>query len=255
MDGKTLLVAVSRSGETTETIRACETFLANEKGDLLTFSCYRDTPLSKLGKVNVILPSGQEQSVAQTRAFSTLYLGTLAAAIGWAGRTDLYDALPHLPEFGRKLLEKYAPLASDLGDDDNFDRFYWLGSGSRFGLASELSLKMKEMSLSHSESFHFMEFRHGPKSMVSPASLIIGLCSTANARHENAVLEDMKALGGKVIDIAESNSIVRFDSKIDEAVRNILYLPFGQMIALERAISKGLDPDHPPNLDAVVKLS
>ena len=252
--GKTLLVAVSRSGETTETLRACEAFLTQERGDLLTLSCYGDMPLAKMGTVNIVLSSGQEQSVAQTRAFSTLYLATVALASLWAGCTDLFDSLARLPVAGQKVLEQAVPLAAGSGPDASLDRFYWLGSGPRYGLACELSLKMKEMSLSHSEPFHFMEFRHGPKSMVTPSSLVIGLQSTVNGLQEAAVLEDVKGLGGRVLDIAETGSQVRFESGLDEAIRNILYLPVGQLIAFERSLSKGLNPDRPHYLDTVVKL-
>jgi glucosamine--fructose-6-phosphate aminotransferase (isomerizing) len=138
---------------------------------------------------------------------------------------------------------------------------YWLGSGPRHGLACELSLKMKEMSLTHSEPFHFMEFRHGPKSMVTPETLVVGLRSTVNAAQEAAVLEDVQALGGRVLDMAEEStrngqgSGVRFDSGLDEAVRNVLTLPVGQVIAFEHSLSKGLNPDQPNNLDSVVKLA
>ena len=91
--GKTLLVAVSRSGETSETLRACQAFLSDRRGDLLTLSCYGDMPLAKMGSFNLVFPSGQEQSVAQTRAFSTLYLGAVALACLWAGRMDLFTLL------------------------------------------------------------------------------------------------------------------------------------------------------------------
>jgi glutamine---fructose-6-phosphate transaminase (isomerizing) len=252
--GKTLLVAVSRSGETTETLRACEAFLQDKRGDLLTLSCYQDMPLAKMGALNIVLPSGQEQSVAQTRAFSCLYLGTVALACLWAGRFDLFDSLDRLPEVGRRILKDYAPLAAKLGRDPALERFYWLGSGPRQGLACELSLKMKEMSLTHSEPFHFMEFRHGPKSMVTPQALVIGLRSTQNGPQEAAVLEDVKDLGGRVLDISETGSMVQFASGLDETVRNVLYLPVGQLIAFERSLSKGLNPDRPTNLDSVVKL-
>jgi glucosamine--fructose-6-phosphate aminotransferase (isomerizing) len=254
VDGKTLLVAVSRSGETTETLRACQAFLNSERGDLLTLSCYGDMPLAKMGALNIVLPSGQEQSVAQTRAFSTLYLGTVTLAALWARRTDLVDSLSRLPEAGQRVLAQAVPLAAELGPDETIDRFYWLGSGPRYGLAAELSLKMKEMSLSHSEPFHFMEFRHGPKSMVTDSSLVIGLRSSAHGPHETAVLNDVAAIGGRLLDIAETDSRVHFDSGLDEAVRNILYLPVGQCIALERSLAKGLNPDRPNNLDTVVKL-
>jgi glucosamine--fructose-6-phosphate aminotransferase (isomerizing) len=255
VDGKSLLVAISRSGETTETLRACESFLADKHGDLLTLTCYNDTPLAKMGHLSLVFPSGKEQSVAQTRAFSTLYLATVALASLWAGRTDLFDMLARLPAAGQKVLEQAIPLTAELGPDTTIDRFYWLGSGPRYGLACELSLKMKEMSLSHSEPFHFLEFRHGPKSMVTKSSLVVGLLSSVNGSREAEVLTDVKNLGGRVLDMAEAGSTVRFESGLDEAIRNILYLPVGQLIALKRSISKGLNPDRPTNLDNVVKLS
>jgi glucosamine--fructose-6-phosphate aminotransferase (isomerizing) len=258
-----LLVAISRSGETTETLNACEAFLQDKRGDLLTLSCYGDMPLAKIGVTNIVLPSGQEQSVAQTRAFSSLYLGTVALACSWAGRKDLFDQLNRLPEVGQRILTRYAFLAAELGSDPDLERFYWLGSGPRQGLACELSLKMKEMSLTHSEPFHFMEFRHGPKSMVTPQTLVIGLRSSLNGVHETAVLEDVRALGGRILDMSETgtdlasdNAVreVHFESGQDEAIRNVLYLPAGQLIAFERSLSKGLNPDRPTNLDSVVKI-
>jgi glucosamine--fructose-6-phosphate aminotransferase (isomerizing) len=255
VDGKSLLVAVSRSGETTETLRACEAFLADKHGDLLTLTCYNDMPLAKMGQLSLVFPSGKEQSVAQTRAFSTLYLATVALASLWAGRADLFSSLARLPAAGQKILEQVVPLTAELGPDSAIDRFYWLGSGPRYGLACELSLKMKEMSLSHSEPFHFLEFRHGPKSMVTKSSLVVGLQSSVNGSREAEVLADVKNLGGRVLDMAEAGSTVRFESGLDEAIRNVLYLPVGQLIALKRSISKGLNPDRPTNLDNVVKLS
>jgi len=253
-DGKTLLVAISRSGETTETLQACEAFIRDQRGALLTLSCYDQMPLAKMGSLNIVLPSGQEQSVAQTRAFSTLYLATAALASLWAGRQDLFEALSRLPEAGRGVLDQVAPLAAEIGRDTSIDRFYWLGSGPRYGLAAELSLKMKEMSLSHSEPFHFLEFRHGPKSMVTKSALVVGLQSSVNEKREKAVLTDVKALGGRVVEIAEAGDSIQFASGLDEAIRDVLYLPAGQLIAYERSISKGLNPDAPNNLDTVVKL-
>ncbi len=257
--GRTLLVAVSRSGETTETLRACQAFTADGRGDLITLCCYPDMPLAGMGALNLVLPSGQEQSVAQTRAFSSLFLGTIALACLWAHRDDLFDSLGRLPETGKRILEEYAPLAAELGADESLDRFYFLGSGARYGLACELSLKMKEMSLSHSEPFHFLEFRHGPKSMVTTRTLVVGLRSSANAWPESAVLKDVTALGGRILamgeEAADGGRAVVFRSGLDEAVHDVLYLPVGQLIALERSLSKGLNPDRPTNLDTVVILS
>jgi glucosamine--fructose-6-phosphate aminotransferase (isomerizing) len=162
--------------------------------------------------------------------------------------------LSRLPAACQTLVSTYQSLAQNLGSDSAIERFYFLGSGPRYGLACELSLKMKEMSLSHSEPFHFMEFRHGPRSMVTPETLIVGLVSEANRAHELAVLEDMRAQGGRILALAERDADVSFASGIGEAARNALYLPIGQLLAFERAVHKGLNPDQPHNLVAVVRL-
>jgi glutamine---fructose-6-phosphate transaminase (isomerizing) len=249
-----LLVAVSRSGETSETLHACQVFNESRLGDLITLSCYPEMPLARMGVVNLVFPSGAEQSVAQTRAFSTLYLATLGLTVVWAGKPDLLAAMDQLPQIGQHLLDKYNPLAQALGQRMEFDRFYFLGSGPRYGLACELSLKMKEMSLSHSEPFHFLEFRHGPKSMVTPNTLVIGLVSAANHDLESSVLADMNNLGGQVLEIGENGRDVAFESGLPEEVYTILYLPTLQVLAFERSLAKGLNPDRPHNLEAVVRL-
>ncbi len=251
---KTLLVVVSRSGETTETIRASESFREQGRGDVLTLTCYPDKPLASAGDVNLLFTAAQEQSVAQTRAFSTLYMAAIWLGALWSGREDLLDQMQGLPQAGRKLLAKYGDLARSYGSNPNFDRFYFLGSGPRYGLANEISLKMKEMSLSHSEPFHFLEFRHGPKSMVTSSALVYGMRSESRKAWEQPVLEDMRALGGTILSLAETDSEICFDSGLDEAVRGALYLLPGQLLAFEKSLSKGLNPDQPNNLDSVVFL-
>lgn len=254
---KTLLVAVSRSGTTTETLRAVEGFKAHARGAVLTLSCYPDRPLAGLGDVNLVLEAGQEESVAQTRAFSVLYLATVALALlgtePAAAGGDL-EALAPLPDAGRRLLERYRPLASRLGSDPDLDRFYFLGSGPRYGLACETSLKLKEMSLSHSEPFHFLEFRHGPQAMLTDTTLLIGLVSDTNAASERAVLDEMAERGARVLALAERSADATLESGMPETLRNVLYLPVLQLLAYERSLWKGLDPDRPHNLDAVVVL-
>jgi glutamine---fructose-6-phosphate transaminase (isomerizing) len=253
--GRTLLVAVSRSGSTTETVRACEAFKRSGRGDLVTLSCYPDQPLAQLGALNVVLPSGQEDSVVQTRAFSTLYLGAVAVAALWTGAAALFDELSGLPAAGRRVLNNCAALAQSIGRDLEVDRFYCLGSGPRYSLACEYALKMKEMSLTHSEPFHFLEFRHGPMSMVTGNTVLVGLVSEANCAHELKVLSEMRDRGARSVSVGESGVEVEFQSGLSEAARGALYLPFAQLIGYERSLAKGLNPDQPHNLTAVVKLA
>jgi len=251
--GRVLLIAISRSGETTETLRACQAFTDGHYGELITLSCYGDMPLAKMGDLNLVLPSGQEQSVAQTRAFSTLYLACACLVSIWSGHG--LAPISGLPEAGVHFIEAAKETVKVLGQDNSLDRFYFLGSGSRYGLACEISLKMKEMSLSHSEPFHVPEFRHGPISMVTHGSLVMGLLSETNRAVEVAVLEDVRALGGRTLLIGEESADLNFSSGVQEAFRNVLYLPAGQLLAFERSLAKGLDPDRPNNLAPVVKLS
>jgi glutamine---fructose-6-phosphate transaminase (isomerizing) len=252
--GKGLLITVSRSGETSETIQACEKFKTEKGGKCITVSCNPGMPLTHMGDLNLILPSGQEKSIAQTRAFSTLHLACIYIASVAAHKEDLIPLFQMLPQIGMKLIPSCEDLARKLGRDDRFDRFYFLGSATRYGLACELNLKMKEMSLSFSEAFHFMEFRHGPKSMVTESTLVIGLLSETQSENEKKVLKEMKTRGATIVSIGEKGTNIEFQSKLPEDLRNILYLPFGQMLAYERAIFKKLNPDKPNNLDAVVRL-
>ena len=251
---RTLLVAISRSGETTETLRAVASFRERGQGKVITLSCYPTMPLANAGHLNLVLEAGQEDSVAQTRAFSVLYLGTVFLAALWAGQQALLDAMQKLPEAVTNLLRDYAIVAKEIGSNLSLERFYLLGSGARYGLAAEVSLKLKEMSLSHSEPFHFLEYRHGPMSMVTDKTLLYGLVSEVNQAAEKLVLKEMEGRGARVLSLGDTDADVWLKSGVPEAVRNVLYLPIGQLMAFERSLAKGLNPDRPNNLETVVRL-
>jgi len=250
---KTLLVAISRSGTTTETIKAVEKFKAGKRGDVIVISNY-DEALSRLADFNIVVDKGQEESVAQTRSFASMYVAATAMCARMAGRDDLVDSMSALPEVGLRLMRDFEPVARELGENLSFDRFYFLGSGIRYGLACEANLKMKEMTLTHSEPFHFLEFRHGPMSMVNEKAVVVGMLSDVNRIHETKVLSEMKMLGGTVTGLGEADTDIAFESGIPETVRGVLYLPVLQLLAFYRSVAKGLNPDRPANLTAVVKL-
>jgi glutamine---fructose-6-phosphate transaminase (isomerizing) len=252
-DQKTLLVAVSRSGTTSETVKAVQNFKAQKRGAVVVISNY-DEALSRLADLSIVIDKGQEQSVAQTRAFASMYVATAVLCARMAGREDLVDAMGRLPEVGHWVLRKYEAFAKEIGENLTFDRYYFLGSGIRYGLACEVNLKMKEMTLTHSEPFHFLEFRHGPMSMVNQNAVVVGLLSEANSSHEVKVLSEMRALGGMVIGLGEKDADVNFESGIPESVRGVLYLPVLQLMAFYRSVAKGLNPDKPNHLTSVVQL-
>ena len=252
---KSLLIAVSRSGTTTETIRAVEKFKNENRGEVVVISNY-DEILSRLADVNIVIDKGQEESVAQTRSFASMYVAATVMCARMAGRDDLVEAMSALPEAGQRLMRDFETVAREIGENLSFDRFYFLGSGIRYGLACEANLKMKEMTLTHSEPFHTLEFRHGPMSMVNEHAVVVGLLSDVNRVHEAMVLSEMKMLGGAITSLgdAERDADVSFKSQIPEQVRGVLYLPVLQLMAFYRSVAKGLNPDRPENLTAVVKL-
>jgi glucosamine--fructose-6-phosphate aminotransferase (isomerizing) len=251
---QTLLVASSRSGSTTETVRAVEQFQRQGRGAVIAITNYGDQPLAGLADVALVITAGQEQSLAQTRSFASMYLAATALATLAAGDQALLAALNTLPEVGRHMLATYEPLARQFGENLETERFYFLGSGARYGLACEVSLKMKEMSLTHSEPFHFLEFRHGPMSMVNEDALVVGLLSEQNFAHEIAVLTEMETRGGNILTLGERGTMAPFHSDLPENGRGVLYLPVLQLMAYYRSLAKGLDPDRPKNLTAVITL-
>jgi len=256
----TLLVAVSRSGETTETLWAVRDFKARWGETVLAITCYEDSALASEASLSLISREGKEESIAQTRSFSSMLIAAQALAGIAAGRDDYLAQLQSLPPLGEKLIAERQGLARELGEDTRLQRFFFLGSGPRYGLACEAMLKMKEMSLSYAEAFHFMEFRHGPKSMVDETTLVVGLVSDSAREHEVAVLKEVRELGARTLALAESadqsdaDHLVCFDSGLPELAREVLYLPVLQLLACYRAVAKGLNPDRPTHLDAVVRL-
>ena len=125
-------------------------------------------------------------------------------------------------------------------------------------------LKTKGMSLSYAEAYHPLEFRYGPMSMVDEHTLVVGFLSDSGVAAEFRVLEDMQGLGGRILGLIEDASafsgwradhVIELRSGLDEWERGPLYLPLLQRLAYNRAIAKGLNPDRPNNLEAVVELS
>jgi glutamine---fructose-6-phosphate transaminase (isomerizing) len=258
-DKKTLLVAVSRSAETTETILALKSFKAGGYGDTVVVTCYPNCELAQLSPHVIDVPEAQEESVAQTRSFSNMLL-----AVCWLISKQTPKGLPAtFSKVGKNLIDHYRPIADRLGRDKSITKFFFLGSGSLYGLANEAMLKMKEMSLSYSEAFHVLEFRHGPMSMVDAESLICSLINESVKEHEYTLLREMRSKGAHTLGFLDQddptagdalNDQIVFSSGMPELWRAPLYLPILQLIAYERAISKGLNPDQPTNLTSVVVL-
>ena len=159
------------------------------------------------------------------------------------------------------LLAQSMELSSRIGGRLDLERIYFLGAGHQYGLANEGMLKMTEMSLTISDAFYFMEFRHGPKSMADEQALIVGLLSKESFSHEHQVLQEMRELGALSLGLNASGQKSDCDFEITLPadlpawLAPIIYLPPLQLLAYYRAMAKGLDPDAPRNLTAVITLN
>lgn len=254
---QTLLLAVSRSGTTTETAAAMDKFRALGGKAVWGITCYHDTPVGQESDFVLLTDMAQERSIAQTLSFSTM----LFTAQGLAALVGGHDLAPlqEVPERCEILIESVYGVATHWGTEPGVERFFFLGSGPRYGIACEAMLKMKEMSISHSEAYHFLEFRHGPKALVDQHAMVVGLVGAEHYRHEAAVIKEMAEMGGKTLTMipgkaTAGHATVHLPGHLPAWTMPVLYLPVVQSMAHARAMEKGLDPDKPRNLSAVVFL-
>ncbi len=260
--GSPLLIAVSRSGETSETIEAARVFRARTHQPVVAVTCAGNSTLAAQADLSIAIDAAQEQSIAQTRSFASMIVVLEALAAAISGASDL-NTLDRLQPTAERLLSQYQQLAQQLGEDRRIERFFFLGSGALYGIANEAMLKMKEMSLSYSEAFHVLEFRHGPMSMVDEHSLVVGLISEEVYAQEAAVLRQMKARGAQILALAEQDyglgladwtHFIELATGLPRWARPVAYLPVLQLMAYYRALSRGQNPDQPANLEFVISL-
>jgi len=261
-EGETpLIIALSRSGDTSETIMAVEKMRARGS-DAITISCYDDTGLSAASCLTICIPAGREESFAQTRSFAGMLVAVQVLAALVANDAALLDAIQQLPGLATDIIERAEPVAQEIGPNEGFKRITYLGSGALYGLASESTVKMKEMSLSIVEPYHFMEFRHGPMSLLDEEHLIVALLSDNMRDYEIGVLRDLKQRKAYVLVIAdrddglseEFDKVFVLGSSLPERARGVLYLPLVQLLAYYRSMGRGLNPDRPRNVIMAIRL-
>lgn len=211
------VVAISRSGTTTEVVR----FLETRSDPSTAIVAVEGTPVAGRATAVVSLAFADEDSIVQTR-FATSVLALLRAHLG-------QDLAAAIADGERALIE---PLPAD---PSSFDHFVFLGRGWTVGLADEAALKVREASASFSESYPAMEYRHGPISVAGAGSLVWTVGDV-----DADLLEDVRRTGATVVagtldPMAELVRIQRFAVALAEA--------------------KGLDPDRPRHLTRSVVLT
>jgi fructoselysine-6-P-deglycase FrlB-like protein len=212
------VVAISRSGTTTEVLRTLEGL----KGRTATvaITAVPDSPVAAAADETIVLDFADEQSVVQTR-FATTTLALLRAHVG--------DRLEAAIADGEAALARALPAGPS-----EFTQFVFLGQGWTVGLANEAALKLREAASAWTEAYPAMEYRHGPISATGPGTLVWALGAVDP---------------GVLADAADTGAII-----VNEGSDPMAELVRIQRMAVELAEAQGLDPDHPKHLTRSVVL-
>ena len=257
-----LAVGVSRSGESTEVLLALESVSRLEGWDVCGITCYEESSMAKLAPC-LVSPLGKEESTVMTQSFSSMTFLMQAAIASAAGHSAALGELEQVVRASAGVVARAEEVVRDWLPKQALNKTIYLGMGAYIGLAHEACLKLKEMSCVWTESFGTLEFRHGPKSVVEPGTLVVLLLSEGARDYELKVAQEMKAYGATVLVLtAERRADADFADEVfevggaelsDEA-RSVLYMPLLQYLGYYTAVGKGLDPDHPRNLTQVVRI-
>lgn len=256
-------ILISRSGHTSEILKAAEYLETAKNVRTLAISCVKGQPLEKIATATIYLLPADEKSTVMTRSFSSLLLGLQMLATAHADQSAFAHALHQLPQLAQSAFDPLPSRVREFVESHNFADYVFLGQGPFYGLANEAMLKIKEMSCSYAQCFHTLEFRHGPKSIVSPATLVTFLLSETGYKAEREVLEEVKGLGGVTLVVANvadsvarraADFVVELNLEVPEYARLAAYIFPGQLLGLMTGLKKGLDPDRPRNLSRAVIL-
>jgi glucosamine--fructose-6-phosphate aminotransferase (isomerizing) len=256
-------VMITRSGHTSEVLQAARYLEGILNLKVLAITCGTDTPIEELSSHHIILHAADEKSTVMTRSFTSMLIVLQSLAAIRGDHPDFLTGLHKLPEQFAARLGQFQTTVKSLVESGTFADYVFLGQGPFFGIAQESMLKVKEMSCSYAQCFHTLEFRHGPKAIVSPETLITFIISETGFDAEVAVLEEIKALGGTTVVVANTCSTairkaadytVELSLDIPEAARAAASVIAGQLLGFYTGLKKGLNPDEPRNLSRVVTL-
>ncbi len=260
---KVAAVVISRSGQTSEAVRAAQLLEQEKNIRVLAVTGTPDQPLEKTATATLPLLPCDEQSTVMTRSFTSMLMGLQYLAACEAVDTTLMKSFRKVPQLAQVALDRLHLRIRDFVGARQFSDYVCLGQGPFYGLACETALKVTEMSVSYGQSFHTLEFRHGPKSIVATETLIIFLLSEQGYNAECEVLQEVKGLGGTTLTVANraddrarasSDLLIELNFDVPELARLTSYLFAGQLTGLYSGLKKGLDPDNPRNLSRVVML-
>ena len=264
VDEKSLLVTISQSGETADTLAALN--YAKEKDYLSTLTIC-NVPTSSLAResdFSFFTNAGPEIGVASTKAFTTQLAALMLLALSLAKSRNLnpklrgrvVQALRLLPETIAEALNSKEQMIEIAPDIANKDNALFLGRGIFYPIAKEGALKLKEISYIHAEAYPAGELKHGPLALIDENMPVIALAPESEiAEKLISNLEEVKARGGTLYVCADPS--VNMDVKSGKLIHMpecdffmspIVYNIPLQILSYEVALLRGTDIDQPRNL-------
>ncbi len=265
LDGRTLVIAVTQSGETADTI--APTRLARERGcPVIAVTNTVGSAITREADAVLFLQAGPEIAVAASKTFVTQVttLVTLAGAIAKVRGTlppdrelALGRALRALPEQAQRVLDGSAGIADLARRYVNSRGFMFVGRGPTYPAALEGALKLKEVSYVHAEGYAAGELKHGPISLLDAECPLVAV-ATRSVVYDKLISNVMegRARDARVIAVATEGDpqIERFADDVcwvpetDEVLSPVLAIIPLQLFAYHTAVARGTDVDQPRNL-------
>jgi len=264
-----LLIAASRSGETTETVQALKE--AKKRGAVtLAISNKPASSLVEVADHAFQLGVGEENSIVMTKTFSSLVFTLQLLSLEF-GRNQpneesakIREQLHEIPKLADSLIGKFRDGAQGFAKKYlGLSRFIYLGSGPNYPICLEAGLKLRETSYVPVEVFHTLEFRHGPMAGADENVLVIAVLTISETTDKQLkVLKEIRERNTPVLAISnvpaarnQVDGVVDVPNELDELSLPLLNLMPLQLFAYFYSASKGLNPDNPRSLVRFVKLN
>jgi glucosamine--fructose-6-phosphate aminotransferase (isomerizing) len=265
LNKKTLLLLISQSGETADTMAALREGL-KKKVRIISICNVVGSSMVRGSHGVIYTHAGPEIGVASTKAFTTqltvlyllaLHLGKLTRRLSTDKEKNMIKDLVKLPRQVEKILEEDSTIRAIAHQYMNYRDFLYLGRGINYPIALEGALKLKEISYIHAEGYPAGEMKHGPIALIDEQMPVVVLVSkgiTFDKIMSN--VEEVKARGGKIIAVTPKIS-KEIESKADTIIKipenNSFLMPILftlplQLLAYHIAELKGTDVDQPRNL-------
>ena len=263
VDNKTLLIPISQSGETMDTLMAMR--YAREKGARVFSVCNTNgSTIPRESDAVLYTHAGPEIAVASTKAFTAqlvamyllaLHLGKVRGFISADLENEIERELTDLPGKVEQVLETVEPLRALTRQFKDATSVLFLGRHVGFPTALEGALKLKELAYMHAEGFAGGELKHGPIALIDQGTPVVAIMPTENsllAEKMASNIQEVKARGAIIIAIADAplasaDHLIRIP-KTHEFLQPVLAVVPLQVISYEMAIARGNDVDQPRNL-------